>query len=352
MILKLHKKLYLYEKILLIATPAYLYLSNLTQIPINLSIIPNLLLVQLKSLLTIYLIAILFQLINKFYPFKTTNYFSSAFLIRTIRRTFSLITCLFFFSNLKSNFLFLNPTIHDSFLWNLDRIIHFGFQPNVEAIKILENNPFVQFLIDKLYFFYFDYLILTILFFLLELKNKSTTDFFISCYCLFWVLGGLSYMILPADGPCYSILIKTTLAKQKAKNNIYPYPIKVSYPKNYPILFEESHFPRAKSIQKDLWNSRINVIENKEPSPFGHGIAAVPSLHVAGVMLSTIFLLANTKIIGLISAVYLLITFFSSIALQWHFAIDGYLGILFTIFIYYSTKYFWQKTPDESTRMT
>ncbi|NLF26066.1 MAG: hypothetical protein GX589_10480, partial [Deltaproteobacteria bacterium] len=122
-------------------------------------------------------------------------YFSLDFLMRSIRRGLALFGTIFFFLHLKHVILWINPTNHDLFFWNLDRLLHFGLQPNAWMIERFGQNHDFALLIDWLYIKYFSYKEIVSLLFLLELKGRKLSECFFSAYALLWALGGLSYLV-------------------------------------------------------------------------------------------------------------------------------------------------------------
>jgi hypothetical protein len=59
------------------------------------------------------------------------RYLNVHFTLLSLRRVLSILAVLYFFLHLKHVILFINFRNYDEFLWNLDRIIHFGVQPNI-----------------------------------------------------------------------------------------------------------------------------------------------------------------------------------------------------------------------------
>lgn len=70
-----------------------------------------------------------------------------------------------------------------------------------------------------------------------------------------------------------------------------------------------------------------------------NGISAMPSMHLAVATLVTLYAFDCRKIIGVFAALFLLLILTGSIYLGWHYAIDGYAGILGAGLIYSAIKY-------------
>ena len=67
------------------------------------------------------------------------------------------------------------------------------------------------------------------------------------------------------------------------------------------------------------------------------GIAAFPSLHVGMIVLFTLALRRYGPVFWCL-AVYSLIVQIGSVALGWHYAIDGYAGALLAAAVFYGTR--------------
>lgn len=86
----------------------------------------------------------------------------------------------------------------------------------------------------------------------------------------------------------------------------------------------------ALSIQRALWG--INAAGEYV---FGSGISAMPSMHV---VMTTLFACAAwslSRVFGVIMAAYLLIIILGSVVLGWHYAVDGYLGVIGGLLIWW-----------------
>lgn len=74
----------------------------------------------------------------------------------------------------------------------------------------------------------------------------------------------------------------------------------------------------AYDIQRSLW-----LVYERGASSLGSGISAFPSLHVAMAMLWTLVGFERSRAAGIAGFVFLLAIFVSSVALGWHYLIDG-----------------------------
>jgi hypothetical protein len=67
----------------------------------------------------------------------------------------------------------------------------------------------------------------------------------------------------------------------------------------------------------------------------GFGVSAMPSVHVASVTLVALFGFALSRTIGVLLGLIAICTFVASVALAWHYALDGYVGALLACCIWW-----------------
>ena len=130
---------------------------------------------------------------------------------------------------------------------------------------------------------------------------------------------------MPADGPCYAILGEHVIASEEM-SHIFPFPVVDEIPASYVQMFKESPIPSAKYLQGNLWSHRWSFLKGASLPYIFYGIAAMPSLHVAAVTMMACFLFSLTFFAGIMGSIFALTTFVASIFLQWHYAVDGYVG--------------------------
>jgi hypothetical protein len=258
-------------------------------------------------------------------------YWSLDFLMRTLRRGLAVFGAIFLFLHLKHLIIWLRPANFDLLYWIIDQKLHFGVQPNVLLMKMFGENHDLAVLLDWLYIKYFDYKILVCVFFLMELKGRDLADRFFHAYVLVWMLGGLGYLVMPADGPCYSILYRQAV-RAELREHVFSFPVEVP-DKEYARVYEQARIFTAKGYQERLWNDRRRFLKGERYPGVFYGISAMPSLHVAAVSMIAVFLWQATPLLGCIGIIYGFITFFGSMFLQWHYAVDGYIGFVMALIV-------------------
>ncbi len=205
------------------------------------------------------------------------------------------------FVNLKQYVPALNPRLYDSPLWRFDAWLHFGIDPAVWATDFATRFGLLGFL-DHAYLLFFPTQLLVPLLFVFSTRLRPARGGFFFAYCLLWMLGSLVYILWPALGPAYY----------------------------RPMRFLGlDGAPLAQHLQWTLIQdyARFRAGPEYYAVKLYYGVAALPSLHVG---MFTLFSLATTRWRGLCLLLWVLtaITFVGSLALGWHYAIDGYAGAL------------------------
>jgi len=93
-------------------------------------------------------------------------------------------------------------------------------------------------------------------------------------------------------------------------------------PRFAPLLLrlDQTHV-LARSVQIDLWSIQTQDLH----VPFA-GVSAMPSMHVAGAVFAALLTSAISRSLGVVFWVLTIGIQIGSVALGWHYAIDGYVG--------------------------
>lgn len=136
-------------------------------------------------------------------------------------------------------------------------------------------------------------------FFLHGIKGKASSERLMTATILLLILGALSYVVAPAFGP---------------------------------FIFDPSPLPEARSSQDVMMRFHRLFIESQgayyDPTYFVAGLAAMPSLHAANVI---VFCLCAERDLRWLLFLYVPISFYilvEAVALKWHYTIDLVVGIL------------------------
>jgi len=205
---------------------------------------------------------------------------------------------------LKVSVPLLNEHLWDPQLWTLDRLLHAGLSPSIFVTQLFKGSFFVP-LIDRWYGTWVTTIFYTMAFFSAAPEPLFRRRFMASCVFL-WTLGSWIYFALPALGPVYTV----------------------------PDVWADlrGQMPRAQSAQLALWENyqkliagRTGILKRFNPTL---GVAAMPSLHVGGHWLFALWAHRRARPLFVVFLVATLLTFTGSLLTGWHYAVDGYAGIL------------------------
>ncbi len=142
--------------------------------------------------------------------------------------------------------------------------------------------------------------------------------YLLSFVSLFLVVGNLLALALASAGPAYYDLV--------TGGGHHPYADLVSY-----LRSVDARSPLLSVRGEDaLWFAYRNRVE-----AFGLGVSAMPSVHVAAAVLTSFFGFAFSRWLGVLLSIVAVCTFVASIALGWHYALDGYVGALIACAIWW-----------------
>lgn len=199
----------------------------------------------------------------------------------------------------------------DERLAAFDVKFHLGINPNVFALAIFESGPKWAAKALDLYYAGFVYTMLVgVAWFLADLRRSRRLAFAFSL-ALLWSAGLLGYVAMPTLGPAFAV---HDLGRQIA-----------------------AVFPLAAQLQKALaanYTQVLFLLDNPGKDVLvtpGFGVAAMPSLHVAGhAFLFLWAYLIGSRLRAVLLAMTIL-TFLGSVATGWHYAVDSWAGLLLAI---------------------
>ena len=204
----------------------------------------------------------------------------------------------------------LRTDLYDPALWKLDRFMHLGFSPSVFATALFETSDVAGWL-DRWYGLWTPSVLVMLAFFTASADSLLRRRFMLSCVFL-WGLGCWLYVALPALGPIFYV----------------------------PELWKEiaGRIPSASAMHDALWANYQKMLAGRngvlrEFNPI-YAIAAMPSLHVGAHALFAIWSWRHARPISLVFIVATFFTFLGSLVTGWHYAVDGYVGILLAFVSY------------------
>lgn len=199
----------------------------------------------------------------------------------------------------------LHPTLFDPLLAVLDQKLHLGVNPVRFAVELFPFPALWRFL-DVYYAGFFVTIMFSAGWFGSTLSRRERTRF-AAGFAVLWIAGAWFYLATPALGPCY----------------VFSDDAAAAHP----------HVPLQANTQRLLLEQYRAVTGAVEP---GHpmtvnaafGIAAMPSLHVGAQAFVAFFARRRQPRLAFVFGLFAALTFFGSLVTGWHYAVDGYAGIL------------------------
>jgi len=204
----------------------------------------------------------------------------------------------------------LNPRNFDAFLWDLDRVLGLGFQPNVFFLTLF-SAPIGLKLIAFSYSRLFELSLIAAGFWFLTDPDRSRRWGFATGLVLLWIWGSWLYLAVPSLGPCYR--------------------------------FPEVFAPHSASIQSTIDTQRLlagNYVLVRRFVETGTdqlivttlGIAAFPSLHVGHIAYLFFWARRARMRYTLLLGVFTALMFVGSVVTGWHYMSDSIAGLLMAWF--------------------
>jgi hypothetical protein len=236
------------------------------------------------------------------------RYASIGQLIRLFKVLIWLKLVLFTYCEIKQAIPSMNPNLYDAELMVIDRFLFFGYDAFDLAVKVF-SNPVSSLAMDTLYVLWYILKPCVLVYFaVLPARREHIHKRFFLVYFALWIFGGLLAVAFPSMGPVFI----------------------------YPETFQNMLKPHASHLQATLEGHYFQALMNPENYKVFvyEGIAAFPSLHVGVVAVFAFFFQETSKPMGYAMFLYLLIVECGSVALGWHYAVDGIFATLLAYLFY------------------
>ena len=204
------------------------------------------------------------------------------------------------YRNLKGFLPFAREGTEDTALLALDRAIGFGTAPASILHSWLGTGIAAE-LLSIVYVAFLLFVPLSLGVALVWSRDLRSGYLYVTVLCLNWLLGALSYYLLPSLGPAFV----------------------------RPELFAELRVTQVTELQQMLASDRQIVLGDPHASDRVHGIAGFASLHVAIVFSAALV----AHVVGLSRSVrgalwvFLVLTVLSTIYFGWHYVVDDVAGL-------------------------
>jgi hypothetical protein len=225
------------------------------------------------------------------------------------------------------------PAVHP-FSWDarLDAIslwIHRGHRP-WELLQPIFGHPWITRLADDYYHLGWSFLILGAQGLAVVAAPSELRRRYLTASILVWfVVGTLAALLLSSAGPAYFGHVVSGPDPYAGLNTYLESVDRVT-----PLL--------SRLGQRSLW-----AVYTRGGDIFGFGVSAMPSVHVATATLLACLCFSIRRRMGAVATVGAILMLISSVILGWHYAVDGYVGALLTIGLWWIAGRL-ERRPNES----
>lgn len=234
---------------------------------------------------------------------------------------FVIYVCIILFSSQKSLISSIIPYQYDLFLSQADKAVHFGRYPH-EILRVASWPSWLVALVDKFYLAWFFVIYAWMACVLIFQNDTCRKQIAIISFCLIWlVVGNVAATIGSSVGPTFWSLYYKELPDPYISLTDHLRSVNEQY-KLFALLFKNALI----EMQNDG-----HIIDINAPS-------AMPSVHVGMTFLIFLTLPPRFTLLRIMMLAFLIIVMIGSVALGWHYAIDGYVAILLTWIVYYLTR--------------
>jgi membrane-associated phospholipid phosphatase len=239
------------------------------------------------------------------------------------------------FASYKQSIPLIYPFNWDYSLMRLDYILHFGHHPWRLLEPILSMPTLVR-ITDVIYMTWFYVLFVSCLWMGWTTQRHLRLCYLISTLLVWILLGSVLGTIFSSAGPCYYSKVVSALDDPYAPQIRRLSEISELRIQNNQKVLDASY------NQAGLWELKISG----SWSPFG-GISAMPSIHLAMAALFACLAFELRRWLGWMFVCYTALIFIGSIVLGWHYAVDGYAGVILAILIWLLVKRFVRPVDDK-----
>jgi len=205
------------------------------------------------------------------------------------------------YRNLKGALPFARDELYDEQLLRLDEWMAFGHDPALLLHDLLGTGT-AAYVLSSVYLLYLLFVPLSLGAALIWGRNVRIGSWYVTALCLNWLLGAVSYYLLPSLGPVFV------------------------HPERYAVLPETG----VSLLQESLSRARLEVLADPTGADAIAGIAGFASLHCSVVFTAVLMAhLARLPVFVRVALwVFLLLTITATAYFGWHYLIDDVAGLL------------------------
>ena len=228
----------------------------------------------------------------------------------------------------KSLILYVNDYAADPVLSQADKIMHGGVYPHEIIVPIVDQLNLFGF-VNFAYLLWFPVMFLASAWVVFcEADNIRRMQFLWSSLILWVVVGVIGAMIFSSVGPIYFSYFYPYLND--------PYAGFVDHLRKVNDVTELNVITMAGVLLGFAMDDRVIDL---------NGISAMPSMHVAIVTLIALYAFSYSRLAGCVAVFYVFMIMIGSVALGWHYAIDGYVSVILTCLLWWITGWLAKPAP-------
>ena len=221
-------------------------------------------------------------------------------------------TSISIFSAAKRPIPIIHPFTWDHRLEDLERRLHGGRQA-WEWIQPLVGHPLVTVILDRFYHLGWSLLIIGTLALLIAAPVSQIRQRYLTAWVILSFIVTVAALAFSSAGPPFY---------DRVVGETDPYAALLRY-----LDGVSGHTPLLSAGGRSvLWNAYVHHINR-----FGYGISAMPSMHIATATLLACLAFRIRRPLGAAASGVVILMQTASVALGWHYAVDGYVGAAFAI---------------------
>ena len=204
------------------------------------------------------------------------------------------------YRNLKGALPFARPSLHDDELLRLDEWMALGNDPALLLHDLLGTGT-AAYVLSSVYILYLLFVPLSLGAALVWGRNVRIGSWYVTALCLNWLLGAVSYYLVPSLGPVFV------------------------HPERYAVLPETG----VSLLQESLARARLEVLADPTGADAIAGVAGFASLHCS-VVFTAVLMAHLARLPMVVKAamwVFLLLTITATAYFGWHYLIDDVAGL-------------------------
>jgi hypothetical protein len=228
-------------------------------------------------------------------------YLKLSVILRDLRLLNVVMITFVLFGHLKNLIPVINPVLWDQELLDFERWL-FGGKVALEVFELFVPRSWAGG-ISAGYEAYYAYFSIVLFIFVLQRKSRSIAEEFCFSFCFIWIVGVMVTYALPTWGPCFFV----------------------------PDLYQSLPDTKMRFMQADLWQMKGILEQNRNAEGVIFAISGLPSMHLAVVLLGSVYLNRLNRWLGVFSWSFAGVTFVATLYFGWHYLLDDVASVLLIV---------------------